>query len=294
MNKAKKTADNTAGAQQTNLTFKELQFIQMFFASDFCDDGVDSIIWDYSANDFLPYEGRIRSGVISSLEQKNVIIVTKKDKGDIAGTYSFSEFGKQLLAERNIAPDNVDEWLVDVENQPKPIELSKDEVKVLDFLMDTISYWKIEEPTYSNVGLSDITKEFNISKKAAREIVESLQTKGLVEKDTEVDIIYVIWDNTDKLPKRVSKVDSKLTQAPSSNAGKFKPYQQFGNHGVNGELEGYEKGDLVSFIIKGKKHKGIYIHFHKNNHSPNGYIVIKYNNKIYERVASKVSKIQSK
>jgi hypothetical protein len=63
--------------------------------SDFYENGIDSILWDYSVIENLPYSGKTRSGVISSLEQKNIIWVTKKEKGDIAGTYSLSPEAKK-------------------------------------------------------------------------------------------------------------------------------------------------------------------------------------------------------
>ena len=158
--------------------------------------------------------------------------------------------------------------------------------------MEELEGWKVTEPTYSNIGVSDVAKNFKYSKKVASEIIQSLQEKGLLEKDSEIDIVYVNWELALTIPKKVVK-SSKPAPAPTNNS-KFQPYQQYGSHGVNEELEGFTKGDLVSFLIKGKKHKGEYVHFHKNNHSPNGYIVIKYNGKIYERVAAKVTKVETK
>lgn len=293
MHKAKKTANNTAEATKptTFFTKMELQFIQMFFMSDFCEDEEDSVVWDYSVNDYLPYKGRIRSGVISSLEQKDIIRVQKKDKGDIAGTYSFTPNGKEILAQCNMTRSNIEDWAkVEAVTSPE-IQLTGIESKVLSFLLDTLSYWETIEPTYSNVGVSDVSKEFKISKKSANEVVDSLISKELVTKDAQEDIIYVEWLNTKNVKIEAKKETPKQQSTDSS---KFRPYQQYGNHGVNSDLDGFEKGDTVSFLIKGKKHNGTYVHFHKNNHSPHGYIVIKYNNKIYERVPSKVSKVQSK
>ena len=73
-----------------NLTEKEIIFLEEFGKSDFYD-GLDSSPWDYSINDNLPYTGKVRSGVISSLEQKGIILVEKKDKGDIAGFYTLTD-----------------------------------------------------------------------------------------------------------------------------------------------------------------------------------------------------------
>lgn len=73
-----------------NLTEKEIIFLEEFGKSDFYD-GLDSSPWDYSINDNLPYTGKVRSGVISSLEQKGIILVEKKDKGDTAGFYTLTD-----------------------------------------------------------------------------------------------------------------------------------------------------------------------------------------------------------
>lgn len=73
-----------------NLTEKEIIFLEEFGKSDFYD-GLDSSPWDYSINDNLPYTGKVRSGVISSLEQKGIILVVKKDKGDPAGFYTLTD-----------------------------------------------------------------------------------------------------------------------------------------------------------------------------------------------------------
>jgi hypothetical protein len=77
-----------------NLTDKELIFLKTMTQSDFYENGIDSILWDYSVNDDLPYSGKIRSGVISSLTQKGILGVTKKEKGDIAGMYYLTDEAK--------------------------------------------------------------------------------------------------------------------------------------------------------------------------------------------------------
>lgn len=77
-----------------NLTEKEQTFLKVMGYSNFWENGLDSVPWDYSVNEFLPYVGKVRSGVISSLEQKGVIVVTKKVKGDIAGTYHLTDEAK--------------------------------------------------------------------------------------------------------------------------------------------------------------------------------------------------------
>lgn len=81
------------------ITEKEQQFFQAFESSDFFESGIDSILWDYSVNDLLPYKGKVRSGVISSLSQKELISVYQKERGDIAGTYSLSGKGKEVFCD---------------------------------------------------------------------------------------------------------------------------------------------------------------------------------------------------
>lgn len=71
------------------LTEKELEFLRVFQTSDFYD-GIDHPIWDYSVNENLSFSGKTRSGVLSSLQQKGIINVTKKEKGDIAGVYQIT------------------------------------------------------------------------------------------------------------------------------------------------------------------------------------------------------------
>ena len=85
-------------AQTQAFTAKELQFLHTMTQSDFYlyEIGVDSVLWDYSVNELLPYSGKTRSGVISSLAQKDIIVATKKEKGDIAGTYNLTKHAKSL------------------------------------------------------------------------------------------------------------------------------------------------------------------------------------------------------
>lgn len=73
--------------QSLNLTVNEKLFLKAFGESDFFESDIESVIWDYSVNDNLPYSGKVRSGVISSLVQKGILGVQKKEKGEIAGVY---------------------------------------------------------------------------------------------------------------------------------------------------------------------------------------------------------------
>jgi hypothetical protein len=73
------------------LTLKEIQFLECYKQSDYYD-GMENPVWDYSIHDNLPYAGKTRSGVVSSLSQKNIITVYKKERDDIAGTYQLTAF----------------------------------------------------------------------------------------------------------------------------------------------------------------------------------------------------------
>jgi len=87
------------------LTEIEKEFFLAFTKSDFFENGLNSIVWDYSVNDLLSYKGKTRSGVISSLSQKNLVVVYQKEKGDIAGTYSLTAEGKELL--KSLYPERI-------------------------------------------------------------------------------------------------------------------------------------------------------------------------------------------
>lgn len=87
--------EKTLEKSQYELTEKEIIFLETMTKSDFYENGIDSVLWDYSVNDLLPYQGKIRSGVVSSLSQKGVIHVYQKEKGDIAGTYHLTDEAKQ-------------------------------------------------------------------------------------------------------------------------------------------------------------------------------------------------------
>lgn len=79
-----------------NLTEKEIQFLTAFGQSDFYEDGLDSILWDYSVNDELQYSGKTVSGVVSSLSQKGILqVCTKEDTGDRFGVYYLTEKAKE-------------------------------------------------------------------------------------------------------------------------------------------------------------------------------------------------------
>ena len=60
-------------------TPNELKVIKAFTQSDFFD-GFESIIWDFSLLDILDMAPRTRSGVFSSLQQKEFFSITERNK----------------------------------------------------------------------------------------------------------------------------------------------------------------------------------------------------------------------
>lgn len=115
------------------LTEKEVTFLKTMSQSDFWENGIDSILWDYSVNEWLPYTGKVRSGVVSSLAQKGIIIVTKKEKGDIARTYSLTEEAKaDIVILEIIVPKKITEMIL--ENKEQTEEAGVD--------VDFIGTWK--------------------------------------------------------------------------------------------------------------------------------------------------------
>lgn len=79
------------------LTEKEKEVIMAILTSDFYENGEQSTVWDYSVYDSLSFTGKIRSGVTSSLSQKGLVIITQKEKGDIAGTISITKEGYEMI-----------------------------------------------------------------------------------------------------------------------------------------------------------------------------------------------------
>ena len=67
------TKTKTNKMANLNLTPKETEFLNEMRKSDFYENGIDSILWDYSVNENLSFSGKTRSGVVSSLTQKNII-----------------------------------------------------------------------------------------------------------------------------------------------------------------------------------------------------------------------------
>jgi DNA-binding MarR family transcriptional regulator len=86
----------------------------------------------------------------------------------------------------------------------------------------------------------------------------------------------------------VTVVAAKEKTAKTTTGNVSKPYGKYGLHGKNIEVAGLTKGDMVEFEIKKQIVIGEFVHVHVNNHSPEGYAVIKFDGKIYERVLDKI------
>lgn len=142
-----------------NLTEKEIIFLKTMSESDFWENDIDSIVWDYSVNDFLPYKGKTRSGVISSLEQKGVINVTKKEKGDIAGTYHLTDEAK--INEQVISIVTRQE----VQQEPTLQEVTEEEFDntIKDVTVILNGTWKdgIEAKSFEGAVLNILKEKFN-------------------------------------------------------------------------------------------------------------------------------------
>lgn len=193
--------------------------------------------------------------------------------------------------------------------------LTELELKVLSYVVSELESWRVSEPSYSCIGGTDVSKYFKWNNKNVTSgIISSLVKKRIlyVFEDYK-DIVYVDWDmipldfiknsiSDDANHLQVSVLESTKTQPKiqrenksiSKNTDelnkKHRPYQLYGNHGKNSNLEGFEQGDKIQFILKGESVTGEYRHLHINKHSPSGYVVIRYNDAIFERAIGKVSK----
>ena len=219
---------------------------------------------------------------------------------------------------------------VEVKNEVVVVELTQKENKVLMNLIDGLyaeagfsdidcndlaksSKMKVEE--VKGVIGSLVKKELVFTEKTS--------TSGAKQ----YEIVYLapfawslhpIWKDETEHELNISIIDSKKTQSNKKEVvkenkavkktnnvktlseskddevfddiSKNKPYSVYGLHGKNVDLDGFVKGDKVTFKIGDEDVVGEYVHFHVNNWSKNGYAVIKYNGKIYERVSSKISK----
>lgn len=188
--------------------------------------------------------------------------------------------------------------------------LTSKEAELLYFLSSEMEGFRQSEPKHSFAGLSTIRKHFNWNAKVATELSDSLVKKHFLTFDADNKVFIVEWSN---LPKKLDDIlelvvpettkEKKATPAPTKKNVKeekavenseeeavARPYGKFGAHGKNYEIEGWEQGEPIAFKLGGVTRVGEYRHMHVNNHSPNGYIVIKHNGRIRERSYNSISK----
>lgn len=170
------------------------------------------------------------------------------------------------------------------------IVLTSKEQEVFKFITEELESWRISEPSYSCIDVSDVSKNFSISKKAANTICKSLAEKGLISFSSEGDFKDILYPNWENIEAAGIGVQAQQPEVPQSTNTGCKPYKKYGMHGTNHDLEDYKKGDLIEFDLKGNKVVGEYVHLHVNKHSPNGYVVLRFEGKIYERTPNKISK----
>lgn len=208
-----------------------------------------------------------------------------------------------------------------MEQQTTKSQLTPLEAAVLSFICFELEGWRTSEPGYSCIGASDIQKAFKFdNKRTVAGVLGSLAKKSFISPyeivKGEEDIIYVQWEFIDDEFVKESNSDhasfinfkytpeTTVIKEPKSKPTKsiptlaktktsHRPYELNGAHGQNFDLDGFEQGDKVKFMYKGNEEIGEYRHFHKNKHSPNGYVVIKFNGIIVERIPSKVTKVKS-
>ena len=80
-----------------NLTEKEKIVMQAFWEDEFCDFGLESILWADAFSDNLQNRGfnaRTRSGVLSSLNKKGYLI---SNSGNRDATLMLTDKGKEYL-----------------------------------------------------------------------------------------------------------------------------------------------------------------------------------------------------
>lgn len=125
---------------------------------------------------------------------------------------------------------------------------------------------------------------------------EDTSKKSLSSKLTKAEekVAEVIAEDkkTSKKSKSLEKNKDEEVLLQAAENTPNKPYSVYGIHGKNIDLEDYKKGDKVEFKVGKDTVVGEFVHFHVNNWSKNGYAVIKFNGKIYERVLSSITKVK--
>jgi hypothetical protein len=189
------------------------------------------------------------------------------------------------------------------EAAPSIQTLTSKEAEALHFITGEMAGHRKSEPGYSFIGATDIKKHFGWNPKTVSDTVNGLIAKEFLTDDAENKVLNINWKNIpaklDVLRELITeeKVEEKPAPKKGSKTEKepeaqkaARPYGLYGTHGTNHELEGWSQGDPIQFTANGKTLIGEYRHLHINNHSPKGYVVIKYDGKIYERSVNSIEK----
>lgn len=136
---------------------------------------------------------------------------------------------------------------------------------------------------------STLPTKKEVIKKAKKEAAAAIPASHDEEIDAMVKEVNAVA--AEKAPKRRAPKGGIITPAAELTNKSGKPWGKFGLHGTNQVLEGFVAGDKVMFNLKGVQTEGEFSHFHINNHSPKGYLVIKVGKKIFERTLAKVTKV---
>jgi hypothetical protein len=233
---------------------------------------------------------------------------------------------KKILALKKKAKQGEHEYAI---KQVLESELDLSQRMILNFICYELLWWRIEEPCYSCISINDVIKGLKTKKTITQKNISNLIDLGYIYLDEEFDgVLFINWDKVPysfglskiykveeeqqvvvEVPAQTfeSKIIIKSTSKevdveedvpswnPDSTDGKkSKPYQKYGKHGINQVLDGFETGCEVEFDLKGERMIGEYRHFHVNNHSPKGYVVIRYCGKIYERSVKSVTRVEKK
>lgn len=151
--------------------------------------------------------------------------------------------------------------------------------------------WKIEAEHSISINVIDEDKTKSTTVTNAKKSSIKLITEEIIEKAIEiVEIVEVPAKKSSKVKSlQDDKIEAEILVESANTVNK--PYSVYGLHGKNVDLEDFQKGDRVEFKIADKTEVGEFVHFHINNWSKNGYAVIKFNGKIYERVLASISKV---
>jgi len=172
-------------------------------------------------------------------------------------------------------------------------EISKDKLSPKQIeIVAKVNELTGEVPTVKEGKKLPTKKELAKQKREEAKAVEIPASHQQEIEDLVKEVNESIVENEELKSKKRMPKNGEIIKAPV-NEKTGKPWGKFGLHGTNHELEGFTAGDKVMFNLKGVQTEGVFSHFHVNNHSPKGYLVIKIGSKIFERVLEKVTKVST-